>query len=263
LIQKPDIEASPPALMTVSTMQWAKRLTGVSVLLLLIGVVSYYFAMPAMFEELDPAQNNMLELGPGEDGQVEIEDLGEYVALRLEGENDADLRLVNSDGQVDTGSKPSAIDITRTGEDGTLYVPVRVFRSSAAGEYTLFNDGETTLWLVDDVSAQSALFTKPWFVVMTVGCCLGPVFGVVGLILALIGWGSRGKENVPVVLDTQGRLPTTDELYRQYHNMEVEPENDVPDPFADTGQTESSESEDREESSSEESGHDWKGWDEG
>ena len=111
-------------------MQWAKRLTGVSVLLLLIGVVSYYFAMPAMFEELDPAQNNMLELGPGEDGQVEIEDLGEYVALRLEGENDADLRLVNSDGQVDTGSKPSAIDITRTGEDGTLYVPVRVFRLS-------------------------------------------------------------------------------------------------------------------------------------
>ena len=91
MIQKPDIEASPPALMTVSTMQWAKRLTGVSVLLLLIGVVSYYFAMPAMFEELDPAQNNMLELGPGEDGQVEIEDLGEYVALRLEGVNDAEL----------------------------------------------------------------------------------------------------------------------------------------------------------------------------
>ena len=51
--------------MTVATLQWAKRLTGVSVLLLLIGVVYYYNAMPSMYEQLDPAQNNMLELQPG------------------------------------------------------------------------------------------------------------------------------------------------------------------------------------------------------
>ena len=63
--------------MTEATLRWAKRLTGVSVVLLLIGIVSYYNAMPSMYEELDPAQSHMLELGPGENGQVEIEALGE------------------------------------------------------------------------------------------------------------------------------------------------------------------------------------------
>ena len=138
--------------MTEAALQWAKRLTGVSVLLLLIGVVSYYNAMPSMYEQLDPAQNNMLELQPGESGQVEIATLGEYVALRLEDDDSANLRMIDSAGQEDEGSAPTALDITRTGEDGSSYVAVRVFRSSAAGEYTLPNDGSTTLWVVDDVS---------------------------------------------------------------------------------------------------------------
>ena len=249
--------------MTEATLQWAKRLTGVSVLLLLIGVVSYYNAMPSMYEQLDPAQNHMLELEPGESGQVEIAALGEYVALRLEGDDSANLRLIDSTGQEDEGSAPTALDIARTGEDGASYDAVRVFRSSAAGEYTLHNDGSTTLWFVDDVSAQAALFTEPWFVVMMVGCCLGPVIGVIGLILALIGWGSRGKENVPVVLNNQGRLPTTDELYRQYHGIEAEPEADIPGPFADTGQSEVVETEAQEDVSNDEAKPEWEWWDEG
>ena len=85
--------------MTAATLQWAKRLTGVSVLLLLIGVVSYYNAMPSMYEQLDPAQNNMLELQPGESGQVEIAILGEYVALRMEDDDSANLRLIDSAGK--------------------------------------------------------------------------------------------------------------------------------------------------------------------
>ena len=249
--------------MTEATLQWAKRLTGVSVLLLLIGVVSYYNAMPSMYEQLDPAQNHMLELEPGESGQVEIAALGEYVALRLEGDDSANLRLIDSTGQEDEGSAPTALDIARTGEDGVSYDAVRVFRSSAAGEYTLHNDGSTALWFVDDVSAQAALFTEPWFVVMMVGCCLGPVIGVIGLILALIGWGSRGKENTPVVLNNQGRLPTTDELYRQYHGIEAEPEADIPGPFADTEQSEVVETEAQEDVSNDEAKPEWEWWDEG
>lgn len=249
--------------MTEATLQWAKRLTGVSVLLLLIGVVSYYNAMPSMYEQLDPAQNHMLELEPGESGQVEIAALGEYVALRLEGDDSANLRLIDSTGQEDEGSAPTALDIARTGEDGVSYDAVRVFRSSAAGEYTLHNDGSTALWFVDDVSAQAALFTEPWFVVMMVGCCLGPVIGVIGLILALIGWGSRGKENAPVVLNNQGRLPTTDELYRQYHGIEAEPEADIPGPFADTEQSEVVETEAQEDVSNDEAKPEWEWWDEG
>ena len=58
-------------------MLWAKRLSGASFLLLLIGVVSYYNAMPAMFDELDPAQQHLLELEAGESGEITLYSLGE------------------------------------------------------------------------------------------------------------------------------------------------------------------------------------------
>ena len=244
-------------------LQWAKRLTGASILLLLIGLASYYNAMPLMFDKLDPAQNHMLELGPGESGEVEISTLGEYVALRLEDGEGTDLRLVDSSGVEDAGSSPTALDFMRTGEDGVTYVVVRVFRSSAAGDYTLYNDGSTTLWFVDDISAQAELITEPWFVVMMFGCCFGPVLGVVGLILALIGWGKRGKENAPVVLSNEGRLPTTDELYRQYHGLETGAVVEVPGPFAEGEKSGKSEYAPRDDSFQTEAEPDWKGWDEG
>ena len=249
--------------MTGATMQWAKRLSGVSFLLLLVGLVSYHYAMPSMFDALDPEQNRMLELEPGASGEIEIVSLGEYSALRLEGNEEAALRLVNANGVEDDGSAPTALDFNRPMEDGVVYVVVRVFRTSAAGEYTLHNDGESTLWFVDDISPQASLFTEPWVLMMMVGCCLGPVLGVIGLILALIGWGSRGKENAPVVLNNQGRLPTTEELYRHYHGIESEPEGQVPDPFSRSAEGERVESEDEANYSEEETGPDWKGWDEG
>jgi len=248
--------------MTGATMQWAKRLTGASILLLLIGLVSYYNAMPSMFEQLDPAQNHMLELESGESGELEILALGEYVALRLDGEGEVDLRLVDSTGQEDEGSAPTTFDIVRTGEDGLSYVPVRVFRSTPAGEYTLYNDGTTTLWFVDDVSAQAELFTKPWFVVMMVGCCLGPILGVVGLILALIGWGNRDKDNSPIVFSNDGRLPTTDELYKQHHGLDMETNAEIPDPFASVERSDMNQ-ELQNDSRKEDPESDWKGWDEG
>ena len=92
---------------------------------------------------------------------------------------------------------------------------------------------------------------------------ISPVFGLIGLILGLVGWGNRGSENGPVILDNKGRLPTTDELYRQYHGLEIESEISIPDPFADTGQLDVIESESSEESLDEDSEPDWKGWDEG
>jgi len=244
-------------------MQWAKRLSGASFLLLLIGLISYHYAMPSMFDALDPEQNRMLELEPGASGEIEIFSLGEYSALRLEGNEEAALRLVNANGVEDDGSAPTALDFNRPMEDGVVYVVVRVFRTSAAGEYTLHNDGESTLWFVDDISPQASLFTEPWVLMMMVGCCLGPVLGVIGLILALIGWGSRGKGNTSVMLNNQGRLPTTEELYRQYHGIESNPEDQVPDPFSRMDKGKEIESETGFDYSEEETGPDWKGWDEG
>ena len=249
--------------MTEATLQWAKRLAGASILLLLIGFVSSFYAWPSMIDASDPEKNSMLVLEPGESGQIEIISLGEYSALRLEDAEGANLRLIDANGVEDEGSAPTAFDFDRAMEDGTVYVVVRVFRSSAAGDYTLHNDGETTLWFVDNISPQANLFTEPWVLLMMLGCCMGPVFGLIGLILGLVGWGNRGSENGPVILDNKGRLPTTDELYRQYHGLEIEPEISIPDPFADTGQLDVIESESSKESLNEDSESDWKGWDEG
>ena len=55
----------------------------------------------------------------------------------------------------------------------------------------------------------------------------------------------------------EGGLPSTDELYRQYRDStQGEVEQNVPDPFL--GQAPASEEKQREES-----GADWRGWDEG
>jgi len=236
---------------------WAKRLAGASLLLILIGGVSYYNAMPAMFDELDPTQRHLLELEPGESGEVDLDQLGEYVALRVTGEDSqaAELRLIDAIGSEESGSAPTGLDLERPGEDGTLYVPVRVFRSAQAGDYTLHNDGNTTLWFVDDISAQKALFGNGWFVMMFFGCCLGIPLGVVALILVLAGRGQRKKAGGPVVMSKEGRLPTTDELYRQYRGLPEEEES-IADPFP--GQTKVGE-----ESQQTEGDRDWQGWDEG
>ena len=238
---------------------WAKRLSGASLLLILIGGVSYYNAMPAIFDELDPAQRHLLELEAGESEEVTLELFGEYVALRVtEGDSQAaELRLIDAMGSEESGSAPTGLDVDRLGEDETLYTSVRVFRSAQAGDYTLHNDGNTTLWFVDDVSAQKALFGSGWFVMMFFGCCLGLPLGVIALILALAGRGQRKKSGGPVVMSKEGRLPTTDELYRQYRGLqEVEEEESIADPFP--GQTTVGE-----ESQQSEGDRDWQGWDEG
>ncbi len=237
---------------------WAKRLSGASFLLVLLGVVSYYNAMPVMFDELDPAQSHMLELEPGESGEVSLSNLGEYVALRVAGDDGqgAGLRLIDSLGAEESGSAPTAIDVERPGEDGTIYAPVRVFRTAPGGEYTLHNDASTTLWLVDDVAAQNALFKSGWFVMMFLGCCLGLPLGIVAVVLALVGRG-QGKEVADgVVLTEEGRLPTTDELYRQHRGLpEAETTQTVADPFPEQGEAA------KEPPAQEEK--DWRGWDEG
>ena len=226
---------------------------------MLIGVIVYYNVMPEMFDEFDPGQRHMLELEGGESGEVYLEELGQYVALRLadEGSPAAELKLINYAGEEETGTAPTAIDVTRVGEDDTRYAPVRVFRSAESGNYTLHNDGETVLWFVDDLAWQAALFGESWFLVVMFGCCMGPIVGLIALILAFVGWSRRRKSGSSVVMTKEGRLPTTDELYRQYRGLsESEAGQNVPDPFV--GQVPVVDDPQREESE-----EDWRGWDEG
>jgi hypothetical protein len=236
---------------------WARRLSGAAFLLLLIGVISLWQAEASIYDNLDPGQNHLLELEAGQSGEVSLTETGKYVALRIEGDDGAELRLLNSTGEEEEGATPGVWEANRVTENGTNYIPIKVFTAIEAGTYTLHNDGNSTLWLVDDVSAGAALFKDRWFVLMFLGCCLGLPLAGVALFLAIIDW-RRAKTGVsPVVIPSEGRLPTTDELYRQYRDStQSEAELNVPDPFV--GRVPVTDEPQREESET-----DWRGWDEG
>jgi hypothetical protein len=91
---------------------------------------------------------------------------------------------------------------------------------------------------------------------MFFGCCLGIPLGVVALILVLAGRGQRKKSGGPVVMSKEGRLPTTDELYRQYRGLPETEEETVADPFP-------TQTEVTKKSQQDEGDRDWRGWDEG
>ena len=236
---------------------WARRLSGAAFLLLLIGVISYWQAESSIYDNLDPGQNHLLELEAGQSGEASLTESGKYVALRIEEGDEAGLRLVGSTGEEEGGAAPGALEADRETQNGTRYIPVRVFTAVEPGTYTLYNDGDSTLWLVDDVSAGVALLENQWVVLMFLGCCLGLPLGGVALFLVFFDRRSSKKDSAPLIIPSEGRLPTTDELYRQYRDStQGEAEQNVPDPFL--GQAPVSEEKQREES-----GADWRGWDEG
>ena len=236
---------------------WAKRLSGAAFLLLLIGVISYWQAEASIYDNLDPGQNHLLELEAGQSGEASLTETGKYVALRIEEGDEAGLSLVDSTGEEEGGATPGALEAERETQNGTRYIPVRVFTAVELGTYTLYNDGDSTLWLVDDVSAGVALLENQWVVLMFLGCCLGLPLGGVALFLVFFDRRSSRKDSAPLIIPSEGRLPTTDELYRQYRDSpQGEAEQNVPDPFL--GQAPTSEEKQREES-----GADWRGWDEG
>ena len=96
-----------------------------------------------------------------------------------------------------------------------------------------------------------------WVVLMFLGCCLGLPLGAMALFLVFFDRRRSKESSAPFVVPSEGRIPTTDELYRQYRDStQSEAGQDVPDPFL--GQAPASEEAQREEIE-----EDWRGWDEG
>ena len=102
---------------------------------------------------------------------------------------------------------------------------------------TLYNDAEEgDLWLVDDIKSQTKMLedsTNESILVMVAGCCIGGPFGIVGLVLALIGTGEEKKP--PVQVNIQTPMMTTDDIYKSLHREQyLENEEElVPGPFTD------------------------------
>ena len=259
--------------MAVNFRRVAKWASAISVLSLITFMAILPGAVEKMEPMLDPEQQNVARLGAGESSSVDFVGGHVYVALMVnEGGNDptAELRLLDEENQEFSGDSPTRLHVERF-VNGTSYAPVRVFcfpNGCDSGTYTLHNDGDSVLWLVDD-SASDIEFLTEWMVLATFGtCCLGVMSGIIALIFAILMFRNKsnqdGKQVSGLIID--GRVMTTDELYHAHQEQNKE-SSDVPDPFVRNSTNnqviESISNENDLRIGEEEGGDAWKGWDEG
>ena len=259
--------------MAVNFRRIAKWSSAISVLLLITFMAILPSTVEKMEPMLDPEQQNVARLEAGESSSVDFVGGHVYVALRVNEGGDApaaELRLLDEENQEFSGDSPTRIHVERL-VNGTSYAPVRVFcfpNGCDSGTYTLHNEGDSVLWLVDDSASDIEFLTDP-LVLATFGtCCLGEISGIIALIFAILMFQNKsnqdGKQVSGLIID--GRVMTTDELYRahQEQNKEI---SDVPDPFVRTSanrQTIEAISDENDlQIGEEEDEDDWKGWDEG
>ena len=203
-----------------------KWLAVISLVFLLIGTIAYFYAQDDMIEILDPKTTNLVELSPNSSQSVELERMGLYVALRIEGENTLpELKLINNSGKEIGGREAAWYDFDRTGLDGSIYQTVMVFENTKNEEYVLYNEGETTLWLIDETSNQIEIMSDPGFIAITCGFCMGIPLAILALITLLIGW-RKGANNQ--------KISISDELYIAKERGKikiVKNIQNIPDPF--------------------------------
>ena len=259
--------------MAVNFRRIAKWFSAISVLLL----ITFMALLPGAYEKmepmLDPEQQNVARLESGESAAVTFVGGHVYVALRVNEGGDApaaELRLLDEENQEFSGDSPTRLHVERV-VNGTSYAPVRVFcfpNGCDSGTYTLHNEGDSVLWLVDDSASDFEFFTEPLVLATFATCCLGVMSRIIALIFAILMFQNKsnqdGKQVSGLIID--GRVMTTDELYRahQEQNKEI---SDVPDPFvrsSTNNQAIETISDENDLQIGEEDGEDaWKGWDEG
>ncbi len=214
-------------------LRWAKILSGCSFLLLLIAVMSASNALDDAEPYLDPEQFNVASVEAGAGSPVELSNDRYYLALRVaEGGEDVpvELRLTDPEGNDCPWEEPGALSIDRqVSPDSPVYRTVRVFLPEVSGTYTLHNDaGDGSVWIVDDYAAQSEMLGSPSVLLMMFGCCFGIPFGVVSLVLAIVGWSRPKGDKVEV--SAQVRIMTTEEVFEQ-HNGGAPAGEGVPGPW--------------------------------
>ncbi len=227
--------------MGVDFRRWAKWAAATSFVLLLVALASVGNAMDEMIPLLDPEQENVARLEPGESIVVELDKNRYYVALMtLEDgkEPGYEARLIDPNGEEIEGKAPTSLHVDRVlEEDGPKYRPVWTYYLDDSANYTLHNDGNGALWLVDDAAAEKEIFTNPIVLLMGSTCCFGFIIGLLAITFAIISTRQkpRKKEKVVSGLVIDGRVMTTDELYRIQKGEEVSAssfaQKKVADPF--------------------------------
>ena len=251
-------------------MGWAKTISAISFFLLLVATLAWSSASEQSEKYLDPAQFNEAVVGPGESVSLNLSSTSivgqrEYLVMRIveDGSPAPDVRLI-IDSKDCEWNAPGFLHVDRQIDaDSPNFRTVRVFVPESSGTYTLYNDAEEgDLWLVDDIKSQTKLLedSPVSILVMVTGCCIGGPFGIVGLVLALVGW-RRKKPTVQV--NIQSPMMTTDDIYKSLHGEQFlkNEEELVPGPFTDV--EEEPDLEDLPELEDQEEGGSWENWDNG
>ena len=254
---------------------WIKRLTAISLVLILVFVASYWKSTENIIDkmDIDNEENYIIKLEAGEQGNVDLSTIGYYMALRIDGNDSSpELKLTDIEGVEIEGQKPGLIESINKRPDSQgnlIYDPIRVFEIRDDGEYSIVNEGNTTLWLIDDFKIQSSLLSDGWILISMISCCLGFPLGIITLIGALILW-RRGKRLPEKNIIIRENIMTTDELFKK-NNLDGEKE--IPEPFISSENIKLESPEEKyhvvpelkneEVDSSKEESDRWKIWDEG
>ena len=248
-----------------------------ALVLLLVGVAAYASSYDELARLMDPEENNLADLDSGESTQIEISGGSQIAALRLINESSTEkpqVRLVGVDGVEEEGREPNLLDTKWISEDGgRIYEAVRIYEPGLTGTYTIHNDAEQRLIVVDNAELQSKLLAEPLLLLMMISCCGGLSATLAAIILFFLQLRNRGETEQKVSgLVVDGQVMTTNELYRmQRGGAKEEPvESAVADPFVDreSKTTRQEEIQDSKEESTDSAKIDadsveWRSWDEG
>ena len=247
-----------------------------ALVLLLVGVAAYASSYDELAKLMNPEENNLADLHSCESAQIEISGGSQIAALRLINESSTEnpqVRLVGVDGEEE-GREPNLLDTKWISEDGgRIYEAVRIYEPGLTGTFTIHNDAEQRLIVVDNAELQSKLLAEPLLLLMMISCCGGLSATLAAIILFFLQLRNRGETEQKVSgLVVDGQVMTTNELYRmQRGGAKEEPvDSAVADPFVDreSKTTRQEEIQDSKEESTDSAKIDsdsveWRSWDEG
>ena len=218
---------------------WIKRLSGFSIILILVFIGTYGESTDKIVQIMNVEENNLLELESGEEDAIQLEKIRFYTVVTLEGNEikEYEVKLIDQDGQEISGYEPSSIEKMNKRPDSSgklVFIPVIIFEVPSDGEYVFHNQGNNSLWVLDDIEIQSSLISDQIILVSMFSCCLGFPLGIIALIGWLVVWRTKNKSPQKLIVNEQ--IMTTDQLFKQYNAKSEKSmiENDeVPAPFRD------------------------------
>ena len=217
---------------------WVKRLGGISIILILVFVGTYGESTDKIVQIMNVEENNLLELESDEEGAIQLEEIRFYTVVTLEGNEieEYEVKLIDREGQEISGYEPSSIEKINKRPDSSgklVFVPIIIFEVPNNAEYIFHNQGNNTLWVLDDIEIQSSLISEQIILISMFSCCLGFPLGIIALIGWLVVW--RRKDKSPQKLIVSEQIMTTDQLFKQYNaasEKSMIESDDVPAPFA-------------------------------